>query len=83
MLCLFLLYFPVFILFSAFILSLKICYFHFPSALNEKSKFDLVHVIVKIKSILPPETIIDAMGQTIRVMKDLPYNNISLVTVNF
>ena len=73
----------LFILFSAFILSSKRCYFHFPSALHEKSQFDLVYAIVKIKSIAPPETITDAMGQTIRVMKRLAYNNISSVTIYF
>ena len=64
LLCLFLFCFSV-ILFSDFLLSSKICYFHFPRTLNEKSRFDLRHVIVKIKSISPPETITDAMGQII------------------
>ena len=64
LLCLFLFCFSV-ILFSDFLLSSKICYFHFPRTFNEKSRFDLRHVIVKIKSISPPETITDAMGQII------------------
>ena len=72
-----------FVLFSAFILFSKICYFHFPSALNEKSKFVLVHVIVKFKSISPPEIITDAIGQIIHVTKGLVYNNTSTVTINF
>ena len=59
------------VLFSAFILFSKTCHFPFPSALNEKLKFDLVHVIVKIKGTSLPETIADAMGQIIRVTKGL------------
>ena len=72
-----------FFFFSAFILFSKICYFHFPSALNEKLKFDLVHVIVKIKSNSPPQTIADAMGQIIRATKGIAYDNTSSVTINF
>ena len=51
-------------------------------ALNEKSKFDLVHVIVKIKSISSPEKITDTMGQILSVMKGLAYDNTSSVTIN-
>ena len=69
--------------FSVFILSTKICYFYFPGALNEKSKFRLVHVIVSIEIMLPPETITDAMEQTISVTKGLAYGNTSSVTINF
>ena len=81
MLCMFLFCFSVF--FSVFILSTKICYFYFPGALNEKSKFRLVHVIVSIEIMLPPETITDAMEQTISVTKGLAYGNTSSVTINF
>ena len=49
---------------------------------NEKSKFDLVHVFVKIKSISSPETITDTMGQILSVMKGLAYDNTSSVTIN-
>ena len=55
---------------------LKICYFHYPSALHEKLKFDLVHIIAKIKSILPTETITAAMGKTIRMAQ-------YTITINF
>ena len=51
-------------------------------ALNEKSKFDLVHVFVKIKSFSLPETITDTMGQILSVMKGLAYDNTSSVTIN-
>ena len=43
----------------------------------------MVHVNVNIKSISPPETITDAMGQTIHVTKGLAYDNISSVKINF
>ena len=72
-----------FCFFSVFILSSKICYFHFPGALHEKSKSGLVHVIVSIEIILPPETITDAMGETISVRKGLAYGNTSSVMINF
>lgn len=51
------------------------CYFHYPSALHEKLKFDLVHIIAKIKSILPTETITAAMGKTIRFTNGPVYDN--------
>ena len=46
-------------------------------------KFDLVHVIVKIKSNSSSETIADAMGQIICATKGLAYDNTSSVTINF
>ena len=67
--------FLFFILFPAFSLSSKI-FFHFLTVLNKRSKSHLLHAIVKIKSILPPETII-------RVTKVLAYANTSSVTTNF
>ena len=69
------LFFCFFFLFPAFSLSSKI-FFHFPTVLNKRSKSHLLHAIVKIKSILPPETII-------RVTKVLAYANTSSVTTNF
>ena len=72
-----------FILFSAFFLSSKICYFRFLSDLNEKSRFDLVLIFVKIKIISPPETITDTMRQTIYITKGVAYDNTSSVTINF
>ena len=51
--------------------------------MNEKSKFDLVHVIVKIKITSPPETITGAIRKAILVGKGLAYDNTSSVIINF
>ena len=51
--------------------------------MNEKSKFDSVHVIVKIKITSPPETITGAIRKAILVAKGLAYDNTSSVIINF
>ena len=77
----------VFLFFFNYIFSLyfflKDMIFSFSQALNEKSKFDSVHVIVKIKITSPPETITGAIRKAILVGKGLAYDNTSSVIINF
>ena len=57
--------------------------FRFLSALNENSTFDLVNVIVKVINISPPETIFDAIGQTLDITKALAFGITSSIRINF
>ena len=43
--------------------------------MNEKSIFDLANVVVKVTNILPSETIVDAIGQTLCIIKALAFED--------
>ena len=56
---------------------------HFLRALNKKSTFDLVNVIVKVRNISPAGTIADAIEQTLHITKASAFDNTSSIRINF
>lgn len=50
--------------------------------MNEKSKYDIANVIVKVKIISPTETVTDTLGQTIYATKELADDNADSISIN-